>query len=374
MANDGPFRSAFMAGFECSTHRRADGRRLDLIAATRHDAHVDRDYALAAAHGLRSVRDGVRWHLIETRPGGYDWSSLLPMLEAARRHGVQVVWDLCHYGLPDHVDVWSPDFPRRFAAFAARAAEVVRRETAGAPFFCPVNEISYWAWAGGDQGRFHPVAFGRGAELKRQLVRACVEAVAAIRSVAPQARFITAEPLIHVAPNGRDRAAVDAADAYHAAQFEALDMLGGALEPELGGSPAMLDIVGLNYYPDNQWRLGGDVIPLGNHAYRPLRTLLKEAHERYRRPMLLAETGAEGTARASWLHYVGLETRAARRAGVPLQAVCLYPILDYPGWEDDRTCQVGLFCGTDRRSPDEDFAAQLLQERRAVGDAAEAAA
>jgi hypothetical protein len=201
-----------------------------------------------------------------------------------------------------------------------------------------------------------------------------VAATAAIRSVVPQARFITAEPLIHVAPNGHGPDAVEAARLYHEAQFEALDMLTGARDPELGGSPAMLDIVGLNYYPDNQWYLGGDVIPLGNHAYRPLRSLLREAHERYGRPMLLSETGAEGTARASWLHYVGLETRAARRAGVPLEAVCLYPILDYPGWDNDRTCEVGLFCGTDRRSPDHDFAAQLVQERRAMEEGAAVAA
>lgn len=28
---EAPFRSLFLAGFECSTHRRADGQRLDLI-------------------------------------------------------------------------------------------------------------------------------------------------------------------------------------------------------------------------------------------------------------------------------------------------------------------------------------------------------
>jgi hypothetical protein len=36
-------------------------------------------------HGLLTVRDGLRWHLIEREPGRYDWSSWLPMLEAAPR-------------------------------------------------------------------------------------------------------------------------------------------------------------------------------------------------------------------------------------------------------------------------------------------------
>ena len=58
-----------MAGFECSTQRRRDGRRLDLLAATRHDRLAGQDYGRAAEHGLRTVRDGLRWHLIETAPG-----------------------------------------------------------------------------------------------------------------------------------------------------------------------------------------------------------------------------------------------------------------------------------------------------------------
>jgi hypothetical protein len=64
------FKSFFMAGFECSSHRRVgDGARLDLVAATGHDRLVREDYQACAAHGLRTVRDGLRWHLIEREPG-----------------------------------------------------------------------------------------------------------------------------------------------------------------------------------------------------------------------------------------------------------------------------------------------------------------
>ena len=93
-----PFRSFFLGGFECSTHRRRDGRRLDLLAATKHSRLVVEDYQALARHRISSVRDGLRWHLIETAPGRYDWSSLMPMLHAARGCGTQVIWDLCHYG------------------------------------------------------------------------------------------------------------------------------------------------------------------------------------------------------------------------------------------------------------------------------------
>ena len=46
---DDIFESWFMAGFECSSHRRRDGVRLDLIRATGHDKHVLRDYRLAGS-------------------------------------------------------------------------------------------------------------------------------------------------------------------------------------------------------------------------------------------------------------------------------------------------------------------------------------
>ena len=33
----------------------------------------------------------------------------------------------------------------------------------------------------------------------------------------------------------------------------------------------------------------------------------------------------------------------AMQAGVPVQGVCLYPIVDFPGWENDRHCENGLW-------------------------------
>jgi hypothetical protein len=236
---EAPFRSLFLAGFECSTHRRADGRRLDLIAATGHDRHARADYRALAAHGIGAARDGFRWHRIETAPGRYDWSSARPMLEAAREAGLPVIWDLCHYGWPDDLDIWSEAFVTRFAAFAAAAARLVREVSGAPPLLCAVNEISYWAWAGGDAGRIGPCATGEGPALKRQLVRAALAATRAVRAVEPAARFIHAEPAIHVV-GGPDAESGDAAAAYREVQYEALDMMAGRIAPELGGDPGAL--------------------------------------------------------------------------------------------------------------------------------------
>src|ERR1051325_11717889 len=141
------FDSFFMAGFECSSHRRRDGVRLDLIRATGHDKHVLRDYRQLWELGFGTLRDGLRWHLIGKSPGKYDWSSWIPMLEAAEQVGVQIIWDLFHYGSPDCVDQAAADFPDRFAEFALAALEVHQSISDRPPLVCPLNEINFLSWA-----------------------------------------------------------------------------------------------------------------------------------------------------------------------------------------------------------------------------------
>src|SRR5437763_5205365 len=126
MRNDSgqTFAGFFQAGFECSSHRRRDGVRLDLIRATSHDKHVLRDYRQCKQLGFETIRDGLRWHLIEKSRGKYDWSSWRPMLEAAETVGLEVIWDLFHYGSPDCIDQAAPDFADRFTQFAIAALEI----------------------------------------------------------------------------------------------------------------------------------------------------------------------------------------------------------------------------------------------------------
>jgi hypothetical protein len=78
-------------------------------------------------------------------------------LRAAQRAGTQVIWDLCHYGWPDHIDIWRPIFVERFAQFAAATARVVQDQGEPPPFYCLVNEVSYWSWAGGDHALMSPL-------------------------------------------------------------------------------------------------------------------------------------------------------------------------------------------------------------------------
>ena len=338
----GLFQGFLQGGFEASSLRWWDGRQLDLIAATRHDVMAADDYRLMRGAGLHTARDGLRWHLIEGTPRRYDWSSFLPMLRAARATGMQVIWDLCHYGLPHDLDIWSAAFVDRFAAFAGAAACILRDEGAGPGFWCPMNEVSFWSWIGGDNGHMHPAGKGRGDELKRQLMRAAIAATEAVLAVDRRARFVQAEPLIHITAHPDRPWDRDAVERYRQAQFQTWDMLCGALHPELGGQPHLLDIVGVNYYFNNQWVHDFEVMGLGHRLSRPLHEMLVEVHLRYGRPLLISETGAEGAHGPGWLRYVGGEVRTALRQGVPVEGICIYPIMDYPGWVDGRHCPTGL--------------------------------
>jgi hypothetical protein len=336
------FRSFLHGGWECSSHRLRAGRRLDLIASTGHDANAAADYRQLASLGIRTMRDGLRWHLIERRPGTFDFSSWSPVLAAAEATGTQVVWDLLHYGWPDGLDIWSPAFVDRFAAFARTAARVHRDATDAIPFWCPVNEISFFAWAGGDAAYLNPFAHGRGFELKVQLARAAIAAMHALRDVDPRARFVHCEPLIaihHDPATGRPRWE---AEGWHDAQFQAADLIAGCLWPQIGGMPDLLDIVGANYYPANQWIHGGRPIGPDSPLHRPLSDLLFALHARTGRPILISETGTEGDARGPWLRVVATEVRRARVRGVPVEGICLYPIANHLGWDDDRLCENGL--------------------------------
>lgn len=300
------------------------------------------DYRLMRGAGLHTARDALRWHLIERSPGRYDWSSFLPMLRAARETGMQVVWDLCHYGLPHDLDIWSGAFVDRFAAFAGAAARVVRDEGCGPGVWCPVNEVSFWSWIGGDQGHMHPAAKGRGDELKRQLVRAVIAGTEAVLAVDGYARFVQAEPLIHIVAHPERPGDREHVERYRQAQFQTWDMLCGALHPELGGQPHLLDVVGVNYYFNNQWVHDFEVMGTGHRLSRPLHDMLAEVHQRYGRPLMISETGAEDAHGPGWLRYIGGEVRTAIRRGVPVEGICIYPVMDYPGWVDGRHCPAGL--------------------------------
>ena len=321
----GLFQSFWIAGYESATHINKSGVRLDMIVATQHDLRVVEDYRLLRSVGITTAREGIRWHLVD-RPGGFDFSSMIPFVEAARGQGIQVIWNLCHYGWPDDVDVFSPGFADRFARYAAAVARFIHESSDEVPYFAPVNEISFLAWAASRDIIF-PYAHGRDGEIKQQLVRAAIAGCEAIRNVDRRARFVFADPIYHVVPPRAMPELAPFARAQEEAQYEAWDRLGD-----------YLDIVGVNFYHANEWeypdiRLRWEDTPR-DKRWVPFHQLLERTYKRYRRHIFVAETSHFGVGRAPWLREMALEIRQAQDHGVPVEGACIYPILDRPDWEN----------------------------------------
>ena len=340
---EGLFRSFWMAGYEGADHVNSAGFPLSMNEANRHWQQLDADYALLARFGIRTVRESIGWRITEQH-GAAGFKRLQKQAELAEKHGIEVIWSLMHYGWPDDVELLSPVFVQRFAAFSHKVADALRQVSSSRHFYQPINEISFLAWALSATGLMqHPLrrpAWEDGAALKVQLVRAALRACEVIGSRDPGARFMHSDPLIHVSSSSdAPLEAAEAARRHSACIFEAWDMLCGRAEPQLGGSMRHLDIVGINYYHDNQWAYQGqDAEPLHWHLAdprrKPLNELVDPVWQRYRRPMMVAETSHVGEGRGEWLDDVAREVGLCRARGVPLEGICLYPIIDRHGWDD----------------------------------------
>ena len=348
---DNPFQSFWMGGYECTDQLNCFGHRVDFLPLTGHLQLIDEDYAALGPFRVRTVREGIRWAHIEKTPYQYDFSTVQAMLAAGQRHGIQQVWDLCHFGYPDDLTPLHPRFATRFAALCRAFVAFYRSQRPDDVLIVtPINEVSFISWLGGDARGTSPYCNHQGWEVKYGLMRAYIEGAHALREADPGIRILTTEPLVHIVPPLRAtalqrRQAVEG----HRNQFQATDILSGRMCPELGGHAELLDIVGFNYYYDNQWQNGtdlklgwNDLVP--DPRWRPLRDLLRAAYQRYQRPFALTETSHPGGDRPLWLRMIAQECAAVLSQGLPLWGVCLYPIIDRPDWDHpDQWHQPGLW-------------------------------
>lgn len=371
----GIFPTFFLSGFECSTFVWKDQGRRNLVAETQHLVHAHEDYDLLRRLGIAVAREGIPWPFVDQN-GSYDFSSIDPLIEAMRLTRVLPVWDLCHYGYPDGLDPFSPDFVPAFARYCRAAAEYVVPRLPGPYFFTPINEITFFAFCGGEWGWVAPYKTTREDRdrLRRVLCQAAIAGVRAIREVEPAARMIHMDPLVQiVAPRDRPDQAEAAHHETHVDTFLAWDILFGREHPELGGAPEILDIVGANNYSFGQmeYREKGphQALPPDDDRIRPLCDLLNIVWKRYQRPMIIGETSGMGMGRGPWLKDVMEEALAAVDQGMDLHGICLFPAVDMPDWHTGEwlhngICDLEEEAGDLRRVPHEPYIEELRRWQR----------
>jgi len=353
--DDAIFPTFFMTGFECSTFVWKDRERKDYVVSTAHDRYLEADLAAAMDLGIGVVREAIRWPEVDLGGGRYDWSSVKSVQDAATECKITPIWDLCHYGFPDGCDPFSQECLERFADYCSAAARFVTSTAEGPYFFTPINEITFFSAAASDLGWMYPFAKGHEQELKRALCRMDIAGVKAIREIEPRARMVHVDPIVHaVPPSDRPDLADQARDEEHEKAVEAWDMLCGRRAPELGGSPDILDIVGVNVYHYSQVQLDADkkreILGPRDPRRKPLSDLLQFAWDRYRRPIIIGETSGYQDNRAEWLRMTVEESLKALNAGVELHGVCLYPFVDVPDWWTQKWAKIGIYDVADKES------------------------
>ncbi len=346
--------------------------RVDQYRARGHLERLDADLADVAGLGVKVWRYGMPWRLTEPEPGVYDWTLWDRALEACRRHGLNPVIDLCHFGLPDHHGgfcdtTWVDDFARYVDAFLARYPEP--------RWFTPVNEPGITAMFSSLLGMWNDrlaseddyfVALGN-------VALANLEALARIRADR-DGWWIGSEGFGCDLADADDEAGIRAATRARDLQQAVWDLHLG-LAPR-GGAARLTDVVAdsiqsriealVGVVPPDRIIAGHDIYPVsvtvhGTRAGRPLsiadrvRAYEDEAtawHERYQVPFWVSETSNLGLPvdqGSEWLAALttSLDTLAA--SGLPVRGICWYSRGDQYDWDTalmspiGTVTEVGLF-------------------------------
>ena len=346
--------------------------RVDQYRASGHLERLDADLADVAGLGVKVWRYGMPWRLTEPEPGVYDWTLWDRALEACRRHGLDPVIDLCHFGLPDHHGgfcdtTWVDGFARYVDAFLARYPEP--------RWFTPVNEPGITAMFSSLLGMWNDrlaseddyfVALGN-------VALANLEALARIRADR-DGWWIGSEGFGCDLADADDEAGIRAATRARDLQQAVWDLHLG-LAPR-GGAARLTDVVAdsiqsriealVGVVPPDRIIAGHDIYPVsvtvhGTRAGRPLsiadrvRAYEDEAtawHERYQVPFWVSETSNLGLPvdqGSEWLAALttSLDTLAA--SGLPVRGICWYSRGDQYDWDTalmspiGTVTEVGLF-------------------------------
>lgn len=328
-----PFKTFFIGGYECADMVNNRRQRVDLLQLTGHDQLAEEDYASLTTAGIYTVREGIRWSLVEKVPYEYDFTEVKARIGAAQRHGVQQLWDICHFGYPDGLSPLDPEFTNRFVAICKAFTELYRRCTNDPFVVTPINEISFLSWLSGDVEGTVPYLRGSGAAIKYQLCKAAIKGIEVIKAIDPAAKIMMVEPLIRIHPKGKRRMTKQIRE-YNQGQFEAMNIITGKMHPGLGGRPEYMDLAGFNYYYNNQWEHEGSRVIWNTERERcDFPGLLKSAADRFGVPVVLSETGHFKEDRPLWIKQITEDCITAMKNGVDLKGICIYPVIDRPDWD-----------------------------------------
>jgi beta-glucosidase len=339
----------FATGIENSYPTIANGKRIDQMDKCGHYARWEEDFALVKEMGLPALRYGPAYYRTHTAPDRFDWSSADDAMQRLKGLGIEVIADLCHFGVPNWLGGFQdPAFPVLFAEYARAFAQ----RYPWVRYFTPVNEIFICANFSARMGWWNECETSDAAFVRalRNLCMAHELAVEAILSERPDAVIVQGESMEHFQPAGRG--AQREADHWNAVRFVSLDLTHGReLAPGMAGwlnqhGVTSNDLaffrerravgqrwIGLDYYPTCEHRVASTGRRTVSRQPLGFRRLATEYYQRYRVPLFHCETNRVSHLAVNWLKEQWEDILALRSAGIPVTGFTWYSLTDQIDWQ-----------------------------------------
>lgn len=356
----------FATGIENSYPTLRSGSRVDQMEKCGHYARWEEDFALVRELGITALRYGPAYYRTHSAPDRFDWSVSDDPMQRLRSLQIEVIADLCHFGVPSWLGGFQdPAFPVLFAQYAGAFA----RRYSWVRYFTPVNEIFVCANFSALRGWWNECLTSEAAFVRamRNLCMANELAVEAILAERPDAVIVQSESLEHFVPEGRR--AQSSADHLNALKHLSLDLtMGHELAPgmaaflnEQGVTSNDLSFfrerravgqrwLGMDYYPTCEHRIAASGRQTMNRRNGVgFRDLATQYYNRYRVPLFHCETNRVSRFAVDWLHEQWDDVVALRGAGIPVMGFTWYSLTDQIDWqyalrvERNEVFPVGLF-------------------------------
>ena len=339
----------FATGIENSYPTLASGVRIDQMEKCGHYDRWEEDFALVRELGLNALRYGPPYYRTHVAPNRYDWDSADAPMTRLRDLGIEVIADLCHFGVPSWLGGFQDAaFPVLFADYARSFA----RRYAWVRYFTPVNEIFICANFSALRGWWNECEKSDTAFVRalRNLCMAHELAVEAILSERADAIIVQGESIEHFHAAGRS--AAKEAERLNGIKHLSLDL---TLGHELGhGMAAYLNDngvtsndlsffrerravgqrwLGTDYYLTCEHRVAGSGRLTTCRNGVGYRELASQYHRRYGIPLFHCETNRVSGQAVEWLDAQWRDVLVLRSSGVPVRGFTWYSLTDQIDWQ-----------------------------------------
>jgi dTDP-4-dehydrorhamnose reductase len=322
--------------------------------------HRSKDIDEVVALGIRTLRTGLLW---ERHARDSSWKLFDERLAHMKRVGIRPIVGLLHHGSgPPETGLLDPQFPQKFAEYAAEVSERYPWIDA----YTPVNEPNTTARFSGRYGLWYPHHQSSESYIRAllQQMKATVLSMRAIRRARPDARLIQTEDAGMITGTEELRPVWEMLNERRWLPFDLLCgrvdashpmfaymLTQGVSEEEIlwfGDHPCPPDVIGVNYYTtsdrylDHRIDLYPEVLRSIEGPYVDVEAVRVTSGEvvgfyrpvsdtwlRYGIPVAITEVHLGGDVREQirWLSRAWAEAQNARSAGIECIALTVWALM-----------------------------------------------